>query len=281
MMKKKIGVAAVLILIFAVGAAHADSSYQRFSANPIGKLNVIGVAMSQGVTEANNTIDEFYRKNLRIRIDYDYLIDPTYRQLQAQKAVDISFFGKSATGRKFSSEIDTALELNANLYTLLIIDRQKRVRAFSQTLTVDLDNLGKVVEELLLNLDGEERITVDSGAPDQALGWQTDLGKANALKKKSRLTYDFGASGKLWYKYLGEVIPDVELKTKDGGNVRLRDLLNNKVSAVLIFTATAEKNTWMTIGGISSIFVVADELYRSFTLGEAKPGKTTVPEARP
>jgi len=281
MMKKKIGVAAVLILIFAAGAAHADSSCQRFSANPIGKLNVIGVAMSQGVPEANSTIDEFYRKNLRIRIDYDYLIDPTYRQLQAQKAVDISFFGKSATGRKFSSEIDTALELNANLYTLLIIDRQKRVRAFSQTLTVDLDNLGKVVEELLLNLDGEERITVDSGAPDQALGWQTDLGKANALKKKSRLTYDFGASGKLWYKYLGEVVPDVELKTKDGGNVRLRDLLNNKVSAVLIFTATAEKNTWMTIGGISSIFVVADELYRSFTLGEAKPGKTTVPEARP
>ncbi len=280
-MKKKIGVAAVLILIFAAGAAHADSSCQRFSANPIGKLNVIGVAMSQGVPEANSTIDEFYRKNLRIRIDYDYLIDPTYRQLQAQKAVDISFFGKSATGRKFSSEIDTALELNANLYTLLIIDRQKRVRAFSQTLTVDLDNLGKVVEELLLNLDGEERITVDSGAPDQALGWQTDLGKANALKKKSRFTYDFGASGKLWYKYLGEVVPDVELKTKDGGNVRLHDVLNNKVSAILIFTATAEKNTWMTIGGISSIFVVADELYRSFTLGEAKPGKTMVPEARP
>jgi hypothetical protein len=281
MMKKKIGVAAVLILIFAAGAAHADSSCQRFSANPIGKLNVIGVAMSQGVPEANSTIDEFYRKNLRIRIDYDYLIDPTYRQLQAQKAVDISFFGKSATGRKFSSEIDTALELNANLYTLLIIDRQKRVRAFSQTLTVDLDNLGKVVEELLLNLDGEERITVDSGAPDQALGWQTDLGKANALKKKTRFTYDFGASGKLWYKYLGEVVPDVELKTKDGGNVRLHDVLNNKVSAILIFTATAEKNTWMTIGGISSIFVVADELYRSFTLGEAKPGKTMVPEARP
>ncbi|MDD2277125.1 MAG: hypothetical protein PHW80_02765 [Smithellaceae bacterium] len=280
-MKKKIGVAAVLILIFAAGAAHADSSCQRFSANPIGKLNVIGVAMSQGVPEANSTIDEFYRKNLRIRIDYDYLIDPTYRQLQAQKAVDISFFGKSATGRKFSSEIDTALELNANLYTLLIIDRQKRVRAFSQTLTVDLDNLGKVVEELLLNLDGEERITVDSGAPDQALGWQTDLGKANALKKKTRFTYDFGASGKLWYKYLGEVVPDVELKTKDGGNVRLHDVLNNKVSAILIFTATAEKNTWMTIGGISSIFVVADELYRSFTLGEAKPGKTMVPEARP
>ncbi len=280
-MKKKIGVAAVLILIFATGAAHADSSYQRFSANPIGKLNVIGVAMSQGVPEANSTIDEFYRKNLRIRIDYDYLIDPTYRQLQAQKAVDISFFGKSATGRKFSSEIDTALELNANLYTLLIIDRQKRVRAFSQTLTVDLDNLGKVVEELLLNLDGEERITVDSGAPDQALGWQTDLGKANALKKKSRFTYDFGASGKLWYKYLGEVVPDVELKTKDGGNVRLHDVLNNKVCAILIFTATAEKNTWMTIGGISSIFVVADELYRSFTLGEAKPGKKMISEARP
>ena len=280
-MKKKIGVAAVLILIFAAGAARADSSYQRFSANPIGKLNVIGVAMSQGVPEANSTIDEFYRKNLRIRIDYDYLIDPTYRQLQAQKAVDISFFGKSATGRKFSSEIDTALELNANLYTLLIIDRQKRIRAFSQTLTVDLDNLGKVVEELLLNLDGEERITVDSGAPDQALGWQTDLGKANALKKKSRFTYDFGASGKLWYKYLGEVVPDVELKTKDGGNVRLHTVLNDKVSAVLIFTATAEKNTWMTIGGISSIFVVADELYRSFTLGEAKPGKKMVSEARP
>ncbi len=278
---KKIMWAAVLILIFAAGVARADSRYQRFSANPIGKLNFIGIAMSQGVPEANSTIDEFYRKNLRLRIDYDYLIDPTYRQLQAQKAVDISFFGKSATGRKFSSDIDTALELNANLYTLLIIDRQKRVRVFSQTLTVDLDHLGKVIEELLLNLDGEERITVDSGAPDQALGWQTDLGKANAQKKKSRFTYDFGASEKLWYKYLGAVIPDAELKTKDGGNVRLHSLLDGKVSALLIFTATAEKNTWMTIGGISSIFVAADELYRNFTLGEAVPGKKMIPEARP
>ncbi|HPC85560.1 MAG TPA: hypothetical protein P5238_03105 [Smithellaceae bacterium] len=280
-MKKISWVTAVLILIFAAGVAEADSRYQRFSANPIGKLNVIGIAMSQGVGEANSTVDEFYRKTLRLRIDYDYWIDPTYRQLQAQKAVDISLFGKSATGRKFSSEIDTALELNANLYTLLIIDRHKRVRAFSQTLTVDLDNLCRVIEELLLNLDGEERITVDSGAPDQALGWQTDLGKANALKKKSRFTYDFGASGKLWYKYLGEVVPDAELKTKDGGNVRLHGILNDQVSAVLIFTATAEKSTWLTIGGISSIFVAADELYRNFTLGEAIPGKKTVPEARP
>ncbi len=280
-MKKISWVTAVLILIFAASVAEADSRYQRFSANPIGKLNVIGIAMSQGVGEANSTVDEFYRKTLRLRIDYDYWIDPTYRQLQAQKAVDISLFGKSATGRKFSSEIDTALELNANLYTLLIIDRHKRVRAFSQTLTVDLDNLCRVIEELLLNLDGEERITVDSGAPDQALGWQTDLGKANALKKKSRFTYDFGASGKLWYKYLGEVVPDAELKTKDGGNVRLHGILNDQVSAVLIFTATAEKSTWLTIGGISSIFVAADELYRNFTLGEAIPGKKTVPEARP
>lgn len=280
-MKKKVLLLMSLILFLAAGVAGADSRYQRFSSNPIGKLNVIGIAMSQGVNEANQTVDEFYRKQMRIRIDYDYLIDPTYKQLQAQKAFDISLFGKSASGRKFSSGLDTALELNANLYSLLIIDRQKRVRAFSQVLTVDLDNLCKVIEELLLNLDGEERITVDSGAPDQAMGWQTDLGKTNALKKKSRFTYDLGASEKYWYKYLGEVVPDADLQTRDGGNIRLHAALDGKVSAVLIFTATAEKNTWMTIGGISSIFVVADELYRNFTLGEAKVGKKTVEEARP
>lgn len=280
-MKKKVLLLTSLILFLAAGVAGADSRYQRFSSNPIGKLNVIGIAMSQGVSEANQTVDEFYRKQMRIRIDYDYLIDPTYKQLQAQKAFDISLFGKSASGRKFSSGIDTALELNANLYSLLIIDRQNRVRAFSQVLTVDIDNLCKVIEELLLNLNGEERITVDSGAPDQAMGWQTDLGKTNALKKKTRLTYDFGASEKYWYKYLGEVVPDADLQTRDGGNIRLHTALDGKVSAVLIFTATAEKSTWMTIGGISSIFVVADELYRNFTLGEAKVGRKTMEEARP
>lgn len=280
-MKKHAWIGAVLMVLLAAGVAGADSRYQRFSANPIGKLNVIGVAMSQGVDEANNTVDEFFRKGMRIRIDYDYRIDPTYKPLQAQKAFDISFFGKSATGRKFSAEIDTALDLNANLYTLLILDRHKRVRAFSQVLTVDLDNLFRLVEELLLNLDGEERITVDSGAPNQAMGWQTDLGKTNALKKKSRFTYDFGAGEKYWYRYLGEVVPDVDLRTKDGGRTRLHEAIDGRVSAVLIFTATSEKGTWMNIGGMSSIFVAVDELYRNFTLGEAKAGKKTVPEARP
>jgi hypothetical protein len=271
----------LLWLVSLAAPAFAESSLERFSNNPIGKLNFVGVALAEDPAAAQDTLENYYRGAMKLKIPYECLIDPTYRQQQAQKAFDISFLGKSLSGKKFSSAADTALELNANVGTMLIIDRQKRVRAFSQVLTMDLDQWGRVAEELLLNLDGKETITVDSEEEGKALGWQTDLGKERAQKKSSRFTLDFGLGKKSWYRYLGEPIPDVKLQTREGRETTLHQAIDGKVSLVFLFMASADPNTRAVTGGISSLFVIADELYRAFTLGEAKPGKKQVPNAQP
>ncbi len=276
-MKIKYLLIPLLMISFTVAQAQLD----RFSSNPIPKLNVVGVALSENVESANKVVNELFKGKMRLDLNFDYVIDPTYKKLADQKAVDISFFGKSASGKKFESKLDTELELNANLNTLLIIDRAKKVRAFAQVATVDFDKLGRIVEELLLNIDGKELISVDSEEPGEAIGWQTDLGKENAEKNKKGIVIDFGASKNYWYKFLGKEIPDASLSKIDGGATTLYEALNNKVSVVLVFTASAEEEVQYFMGGTAFMMNLANELYDSFTLGKSEPGSEFVKNAVP
>ena len=270
------------IILFAL-VLNSSAQMERFSSNPIPKLNVFGVALSENVEAANKMFNEFFKEKMRMELDFNYVVDPTYKKLKDQKGFDVSLFGKSVSGKKFESKADSLLELNANLNTLLIIDRQKRVRAFSQVVTVDYDKMARIVEELLLNLDGKEIITVDSEQPDEAIGWQTDLGKENADKKKSgnTITIDFGASKNYWYKYLGQTIPNVELKKPDGQATSLYDELNNKVSVIMIFVASEEEMMQYFTGGTAFMLNLGKEFYEKFTLGQAEPGDEFVKNAVP
>ena len=283
-MKKRI--LTTTLILFAL-VFNSSAQMERYSSNPIPKLNVFGVALSENVESANKMFNEFFKEKMRLDLNYNYVIDPTYKKLKDQKALDISLFGKSVSGKKFESKADSMLELNANLNTLLIVDRQKRVRAFSQVVTMEYDKMARIVEELLLNIDGKELITVDSEKPDEAIGWQTDLGKENADKKKDRntITIDFGASKNYWYKYLGQPIPNVELKKPDGKTTSLYDELNNKVSVVMVFVASAEEEMQYFIGGTGMMLNLGKEFYEKFTLGKAEPGdefvKNAVPDTQP
>jgi hypothetical protein len=225
--------------------------------------------------------NEFFKEKMRLDLRFNYVIDPTYKKLKDQKAVDISFFGKSASGKKFESKLDTELNLNANLNTLLIVDRSKKVRAFSQVATMDFDKMARIVEELLLNLDGKELISVDSEKPDEAIGWQTDLGKENAEKEKKGIVIDFGASENYWYKYLGLELPNVELVKTDGTATSLHESLNNQVSVVLVFVASGEEEMQYFTGGTAFMMNLAKELYDSFTLQKSEPGDEFVKNAVP
>ncbi|MFA7227434.1 MAG: hypothetical protein WC061_00245 [Melioribacteraceae bacterium] len=277
-MKHKYLFAALFILSsFITSRAQID----RFSSNPIPKLNVLGVALSENVESANKMFNEFFKEKMRLDLQFNYVIDPTYKKLKDQKAVDISFFGKSASGKKFESKLDTELELNANLNTLLILDRSKKVRAFSQVATVDFDEMGRIVEELLLNLDGKELISVDSEKPDEAIGWQTDLGKENSEKEKKGIVIDFGASENYWYKFLGKELPNVDLVKNDGTATSLHESLNNQVSVVLIFVASSEEEMQYFTGGTAFMMNLAKELYESFTLQKAEPGDEFMKNAVP
>jgi hypothetical protein len=283
-MKRKILFIYFFLFAFTI-AAYAQM--ERFSSNPIPKLNVFGVALSESVESAGKMFNEFFKEKMRLDLQFNYVVDPTYKKLKDQKAIDISLFGKSASGKKFESKLDTDLELNANLNTLLIIDRQKKVRAFSQVATVDYDKMARIVEELLLNLDGKELISVDSEEPGEAIGWQTDLGKENAEKKKSgnTITIDFGASKNYWYKFLGQQIPNVDLVKADGLPTTLYESLSNQVSVVLIFVASDEDVMQYFTGGTTFMLELGKEFHEKFALGKAKPGdefiNNSVPDSPP
>ncbi len=256
-------------------------SLERFSKNPLPKLNVIGIALSEDATIAKTVIEDFYRKQMKLEVQYPVLVDPSYKKLGEQKAIDISFFGKSATGKKYSAATDSLLGLNANPFTLLIVDRSRKVRAFTQGVIIDPRDASRVLEELLLNLDGKELISVDSGEPDMAEGWQTDLSKQNAEKKKKGFVISIGPKQSLWYSLLGNPMPDVPLQTVDGKEMKLHDALGGKVSAVFVWLASSQPDIALVSAGTGIMMQFMDNMYHSFGLGEAKPGDEEVKNAVP
>jgi hypothetical protein len=270
-------------LLFSTFLAMAlySQNLERFSKNALPRLNVIGIALSEDAPTAKTTVQDFYRKQMRLELQYPILADVSYKKLGEQKAIDISLFGKSTSGKKYYAAIDSLLELNANPFTLLVIDRNRKIRAFSQGLIIDPREATRVIEELLLNLDGKEMITVDSGEPSMAEGWQTDLGKQNGEKKKKGFTLSLGPKKKLWYSQLGAEIPDVQLKNLDGTDTKLYDALAGKVSVLFIWLASSQPDIAAVSAGTGASLQFMDNVYHSFGLGEAKPGDEDVKNATP
>lgn len=271
----------VLFLSATLSLSLMSQDFERFSKNPIPRLNVVGIALSDGAATAKSVIDDFYRKQMKLTLEFPMVVDATYKKLGEQKAFDISLFGKSVTGKKYFTLSDSLLELNATPFTFLIIDRSKRIRAFSQAMMIDPENVSKVVEELLLNLDGKENITEDSGEPSMAEGWQTDLGKQNAKKEKKGFTISLGPKKELWYAQLGNQAPDFELQTLDGSKTTLHKVLDGKVSALFFWLAPSDPDLGLVGAGTGIMTQFVNSLYHAFGLGEAKPGDEDVKNATP
>lgn len=260
----------VVVIISSVNSQNLE----RYSSNPIPKLNVIAVALSEDIATAKKNIEENFRGQMKMEMNYPILVDSTFKKLLKQKSFDISFFGKSTSGKKFSSIADSILALNANLFSVLIVDRQKKVRAISQALMVDIEQFGHLIEELLLNIDGKEVIDIDVEK-----GWTSDLAKEN-YDKKPKALINLGPSDEdRWYKHLGKIIPDVKLKTLDGAETTLHIALNGKVTAIFVFAASMEPDVLQNIAGTAMTTKLMDELYHGFGLGELKPGSDFVKNA--
>jgi len=260
-------------VMFIISSVNSQS-IERYSSNPIPKLNVVAVALSEDIATAKKNIEENFRGQMKMEMNYPILVDSTFKKLLEQKSFDISFFGKSTSGKKFSSNADSILALNANLFSVLIVDRQKKVRAISQALMVDIEQFGHLIEELLLNIDGKEIIDIDVES-----GWTTDLAKEN-YDKKPKALINLGPSDEdRWYKHLGKTIPDVKLKTLDGAETNLYIALNGKVTAIFVFAASMEPDVLQNIAGTAMTTKLMDELYHGFGLGELKPGSDFVKNA--
>ncbi len=221
-----------LLVTFVIRITHAQS-VERYSSNSIPRLNVVAIALAESVATAKKNIEENFRVNMKMEMKYPVLVDPTFKKLKEQKSFDISFFGKSVSGKKFYSDADSILALNANLFNILIVDRQKKVRSISQALIVDIEQFCHLIEELLLNIDGKEVIDI---AVDK--GWSTDLAKEN-YDKKPKALINLGPSDEdRWYAHLGKKIPDLPLKTLEGADTTLYGELNGKVTVLFVFAAS-------------------------------------------
>ena len=101
-MKQKIVFGVVFLFTLAITS---NAQLNRYSNNPIPKLNVFGVALSEDVETAKKMFNGFFKDKLRLELDFNYAADPTYKKLKDQKALDISFFGKSATGKNLNRNL--------------------------------------------------------------------------------------------------------------------------------------------------------------------------------
>ena len=147
------------------------------------------------------------------------------------------------------------------------------VRAFSQVMNFEPENFTRLVEELLLNLDGEEKITIDSEEPGEASGWQTSLGKKNYDKsKEGAIVIDFGAGDAKWYKYIDKEIPDVEFMTQDGQKESLHNLIKDKVSIIAVCQASGDPNNMVIMPGLAMQLSTLYQYYYSFALQKADLG---------
>ena len=270
-MKKVI--VAILTLAFGIQSAGAQS-IERYSSNPIPRLNVVAIALAEDLATVKKNIVENFRGEMKMEMNYPIAVDPTFKKLLEQKSVDFSFFGKSTSGKKIYADADSLLVLNANLSSLIVIDRQKKVRGFSQTTMIDVEQFTRLIEQLLLNLDGKEVIDVDVEE-----GWSTDLAKEN-YEKKPKPLINLGPSDEdRWYAHLGKTIPDIKLKNLDSTETTLYKTMDGKVTLLFVFVASMEPDILQNIAGTAMTAKLTDNYYHGFGLGEAEPGDELVQNA--
>lgn len=286
-------------------ASCMTASSVRYSANPIGKLTVLGVQISESVDAAVRMRTDPYAKKALEDIAWPLVIDPTYQQLKEPKAVTWSFNSTQSGGITYTSALLKDMAFTEDMPGfILVLDRGHRVRGFGRGFIMDGDRqdrmereLNRLVEDLLLNIDRKETITYAEadvksssivslgaktvvGADDPAnFDFQTDL---KAVKiKEARAKAGTAASTIPFFKYLGQPIPNYALKKDDGSTVKLYDLLGQKVT-MLVVTITPENKGMMPFyNGVATTLQTARSVYDDFALGEAGPGKLNVPNAYP
>lgn len=263
----------MVCLVFCMSSLVVAQSVERFSNNPLPKLNVLGIAQSEDLATANTVLKEVFKEKVKVDFLFPVVADPTYKKLKSQGMFDISFNGKSTSGKKFFTLADSLLELNAQPFSMLLVDRTGKIRAINQALMIDARLFGKLIEEVLLNLDGKEMITIEETSP-----WQTDLGRDREASKPKALI-SFGSSEDKFYTLLGKQMPPIPMMSLDGKEYALADSLKGKVTLLFVFIASSEPDAQMNIAGSAISIPLMNEFFKAFTLGEAKPGDEFVKNA--
>ncbi len=155
----------------------------------------------------------------------------------------------------------------------------------------------RLVEDPLLNIDGSEKITYAEDAVKQqgilsfgketvvgtddpaSFDFQTDLKKA--MIEESRKKSGASVTESPFFKHLGKTVPNYSLKRPDGSAVKLHDLLGPKVTMLVVFISPENQGMRNHYNGVGMTLQTARGISDNFARGEAGPGETNVPNARP
>lgn len=283
-----------LAILACAALATACGGTVRYSRNPIGRAQFVGVAIAGDVGEARRVTDTWSRGLL----PYPVYFRTDHRQLRAPSAIPVSFRGAQLGGRTWTSGLHEAMALTERdePFVVLVTDRHGRIRGFSSALGAGSSDpaaeLAGLVEDLLLNLDGAEAIArhggpagdgamaglgpaAPPGADDPAtLEFQTDL--EQQLVDEARRRQAKGALRLRFMKLLGKPLPDWTVRDAAGKRVALRALVMGKVTVLALFLAD-EAAPSAPRAGLAEL----REAYRDFGEGLARPGPRWVENAKP
>ncbi len=295
----------ILALAGIVFLASCATPSVRYSSNPIGRLTVIGIQVSESVDAANRMLQDPFAKNALQAVDWPVVIDPTYKQLKEPAAVTVSFGTEQSGGVTYTSSLLGDMGFTEDMPGFIVVlDRGHRVRGYGRGFIMDGERqdraereANRLVEDLLLNIDRAEKITYAEeevgqqsvisigkktvlGTDDPAnFDFQTDLKKAmiEEARKKSGAT----VAESPFFKYLGQPLPNYSLKRPDGSSVRLYELLPKKVTMLVVFISPENQGMRGHYNGVAMSLQAARKISDSFARGEAEPGQTDVPNAYP
>ena len=277
----------------------------RYSSNPIGKPVVLGIQISESVDSAKRMLQDPFGKNFLRYIDWPLVVDPTYRQLKEPAAVTLSFGDRQVGGVTYGSAILSDMGFAEDVPGfILVLDRHQRVRGFCRGFIADGERqdrmereLNRLVEDLLLNLDGTERITyAEEGISQQGIisfggtkaasaddtvifDFQTDLKKALILEQRKKMGVSLMELP--FFKYLGGQLPDYALRKPDGTEVSFHGLLGAQVTILVVFISPENPGMRNSYNGVGLTLQTARRVSDNFAKGMAGPGRQTVVEARP
>lgn len=151
--------------------ASCTSTSIRYSSNPIGKLAVLGIHVSESVDAANLVLQDPFGKNFLKEIDWPVVVDSTCKQLKEPQTVTLSFSNEQSGGVTHTSALFGGMAFTADMPGFIMDgDRQDRVER----------EANRLVEDLLLNIDKAEKVTCAEGGVSQqsviSIGEKTVMG---------------------------------------------------------------------------------------------------------
>jgi hypothetical protein len=256
----------------------------RYSQNPIGRAQFVGVAVCDDLRKAQRAPES-------ARAPYPVYFRTDHQPLRARGPSGVR--GAPFAGRTWTSGLHEAMGLTERdePFVVLVTDRRGRIRAFTAALggaaqpeADPATELNGVVEDLLLNLDGAELITrhprtADAAAPVARGGVAADLAFQTDLDRAA-LEGSRGGPGKgaphAPMRLLGKPLPDWTVRDAAGKKVSLRAVAAGRVTVVAVFLADDGSRA-----ELEPAFAELRAAWRAFGEGRARPGPRWVANARP